>query len=40
MKIDLKKLLELVETKNSWGKNQLKDAILKMIASMEGEEGE
>jgi hypothetical protein len=32
MKIDLKKLLDLIETKTSWGKNELKEAILRMLA--------
>lgn len=32
MKIELKKLLALIETKTSWGKNELKEAILKMLA--------
>ena len=32
MKIELSKLLKLIETKNSWGKNELKEAILKMLA--------
>jgi len=32
MEINLKKLLELIDTKNSWGKEQLKKAILEMLA--------
>lgn len=32
MKIDLKKLLELIDTKTSWGRNDLKEAILNMLA--------
>ena len=35
MQIDLTKLIALIETKNSWGKDQLKDAILKTIATGE-----
>ena len=35
MKIELKDLLELIETKNSWGKNELKEAILKMLSEKE-----
>lgn len=31
----LKKLLQEIEKKNSWGKNELKDLILKIIAGME-----
>lgn len=30
----LAKLLIAIETKNSWGKNELKDLILKIIAGM------
>jgi hypothetical protein len=36
MNIKLKDLLKLIETKNSWGKNELKEAVLKIIA--EGDE--
>lgn len=32
MKIDLKVLIKLIETKNSWGKNELKDAILNLLS--------
>lgn len=32
MKIELKDILELIETKTSWGKNDLKEAILKMLS--------
>lgn len=35
MKIDLSNMLKLIETKNSWGKNELKQAILEMIAKDE-----
>ena len=35
MKIELKDILALIETKTSWGKNDLKEAILNMLA--EGE---
>ena len=27
-------LLKIIETKNSWGKNELKDVILKVIAGL------
>jgi len=30
--VKLKELLDMIETKNSWGKNELKSAILDMIA--------
>ena len=30
----LKKLLEILETKNSWGKNELKEVILKAGAGI------
>ena len=33
-KEDLAKLLAAIEMKNSWGKNELKDLILKIIAGM------
>jgi hypothetical protein len=32
MKIDLKKLIDLIETKNSWGKNELKAELLKLVS--------
>ena len=32
MKIELKDILALIETKTSWGKNDLKEAILTMLA--------
>lgn len=32
MKIELKPLLELIETKTSWGKEVLKQEILKLLA--------
>lgn len=28
----IQKLIALIETKNSWGKNELKEAILKLLA--------
>lgn len=31
---ELAKLLTAIETKNSWGKNELKDLILKILAGM------
>ena len=33
MQVDLKELLDLIETKTSWGKNDLKEAILQMLAN-------
>lgn len=30
----LRKLLQTIETKNSWGKNELKDIILEIIAGI------
>jgi hypothetical protein len=33
-KEELVKLLKTIETKNSWGKNELKEVILKIIAGM------
>jgi len=33
-KEELAKLLTIIETKNSWGKNELKELILKIIAGM------
>lgn len=33
-KEELAKLLKSIETKNSWGKNELKDLILKIIAGL------
>ena len=35
MKVDLKKLLALIEKKNSWGKEQLKREILNFLAEEE-----
>lgn len=32
MQIVLNEILELIDTKNSWGKDQLKLAILKLLA--------
>jgi len=34
-KEELAKLLEAIEKKNSWGKNELKNLILKIIAGIE-----
>lgn len=31
----LKKLLEIIETKNSWGKNELKETIYKVALGLE-----
>jgi len=31
MKVELSEIIALIETKTSWGKEQLKDAILKML---------
>jgi hypothetical protein len=36
MKIELKTILEIIDTKTSWGKEQLKQAILEALAR-EGE---
>ena len=35
MKIELKKILELIEKKNSWGKEQLKKELLNLLAEEE-----
>ena len=35
MKIELAKILELIEKKNSWGKNELKEALLNLLAESE-----
>lgn len=34
-KEELAKLLLAIESKNSWGKNELKDLILKIVAGIE-----
>lgn len=35
MKIELKDILTLIESKTSWGQNDLKEAILNMLAEKE-----
>lgn len=38
MQIELRKVLDLIETKNSWGKEQLKNALLNLLADDDGQE--
>ncbi len=35
MKVELKDILTLIESKTSWGRNDLKEAILNMLAEKE-----
>lgn len=35
MQIELRKVLDLIETKTSWGKEQLKTALLNLLADDE-----
>jgi len=40
MKVELSLLIELIEKKNSWGKNDLKDALLNLLANTRESEPE